>query len=296
MKSTSAAETIIHAVWEGDAEGSMPVGAGSELVRSASAYATRCSRVGVGAGAAGAAAPRDGNESSRSVRKMAARRRGERVAFMRRKLRVFTQTASHKPVFHNHSLSFDSLLPREPHRRPKNSVMMAAGAVDMAVSDFLGGRGSDFADRDVEMERHPGEGMIAVEGHLVSLDFRNNDDLLALIVGGFELHPLFELFASLDLIRGNHGDLLRVRKSISFLGRDRDRERVAGLLALHDFFKTLHDLTLAMKVGKGTSILGGVDDVLLVVGEGVIEQDNRSSGDGHEGKGRKVFGAGASAH
>ena len=36
MKRTRAAETIIQAVWEGDAEGAMPVGAGSELLRSAS--------------------------------------------------------------------------------------------------------------------------------------------------------------------------------------------------------------------------------------------------------------------
>jgi hypothetical protein len=51
MKRTNAAETIIHAVWAGEAEGAIPVAEGSELLLSASAYATRCSSVGVGAGA-----------------------------------------------------------------------------------------------------------------------------------------------------------------------------------------------------------------------------------------------------
>ena len=37
MKSTSAAETIIQAVWEGEAAGAMPVAEGSELLLSASA-------------------------------------------------------------------------------------------------------------------------------------------------------------------------------------------------------------------------------------------------------------------
>ena len=36
MKRTNAAETIIHAVCAGEAEGAMPVGVGSELLRSAS--------------------------------------------------------------------------------------------------------------------------------------------------------------------------------------------------------------------------------------------------------------------
>jgi hypothetical protein len=37
MKRTSAAETIIQAVWAGDAEGAMPVAEGSAFERSASA-------------------------------------------------------------------------------------------------------------------------------------------------------------------------------------------------------------------------------------------------------------------
>jgi hypothetical protein len=36
-----------------------------------------------------------------------------------------------------------------------------------------------------------------------------------------------------------------------------------------------------MQVGKGTSFLGGIDDVSLVVGEGVVEEDDGAFGDGH---------------
>ena len=46
MNRTNAAETIIHAVWDGDAAAGIPVAVGSALLRSASAYAARCSKVG----------------------------------------------------------------------------------------------------------------------------------------------------------------------------------------------------------------------------------------------------------
>jgi hypothetical protein len=36
-----------------------------------------------------------------------------------------------------------------------------------------------------------------------------------------------------------------------------------------------------MKVGERASILGGVDDILLVVGEGVVEEDDGAFCDGH---------------
>ena len=96
--------------------------------------------------------------------------------------------------------------------------MVAAGAVDMPVGDFLGGRGADFTDRDVEVERHPGQGMVSVERHLVPLDLGDDDDLLSLIVGGFQLHSLLQIFATLDLIGGDHGDLGWIGHPISFFG------------------------------------------------------------------------------
>jgi hypothetical protein len=37
-----------------------------------------------------------------------------------------------------------------------------------------------------------------------------------------------------------------------------------------------------MQVGERASILGGVDDFLLVVGEGVVEEDDGACGDGHK--------------
>ena len=88
--------------------------------------------------------------------------------------------------------------------------------------------------------------MIAIKGHLVSLDLGNHDDLLALIVGSLQLHPFLEFLAAFDLVGSDHGDLGWVGKSVSLVGRDRDRESITGLLALHDFFQALHDLSFAM--------------------------------------------------
>ena len=52
--------------------------------------------------------------------------------------------------------------------------MMAAGAVDMAVGDLLGGGFTHLADRDVKVERHAGERMIPVESQLA---LRTSTDL-----------------------------------------------------------------------------------------------------------------------
>ena len=160
-------------------------------------------------------------------------------------------------------------------------MMVAAGAVDMPVSDLFRSRGADFTDRDVEVERHPGQGMVSVESHLVPLDLGDDDDLLSLVVGGFQLHSLLEIFASLDLIGGYHGDLRCIGHPISFLGRDCDGEGIPRFLSFHGFFEALHDLSLAMQVGERAAILGGVDNFLLVVGEGVVEEDDGVFGDVH---------------
>jgi hypothetical protein len=162
---------------------------------------------------------------------------------------------------------------------------MSALAMHMAVIEFFLGRGAHIADGDVKMERHAGERMIPVNGDLVADDLGDDDCLLSKFTLGVELHSLFKLFSAFDLIGGNYGDILRIVNAVSFLGRDANFKGVTSFLALHGLFEAGDDLSFALDVGEWFAACGGVDDVLVVVGECVIENNNRASGDLHKKSG-----------
>ena len=78
--------------------------------------------------------------------------------------------------------------------------MVTARTMDMAMIAFFIGSGPDITDGDIEMERHAGQWMVAVDGHFVADDLGDDDGLLAKFTLGMQLHPLFKLLTALDLI------------------------------------------------------------------------------------------------
>ena len=163
--------------------------------------------------------------------------------------------------------------------------MVSARTMDMAVVAFLIGRGTYLANLNVEVQRHAGERMIAIDGHFVANDLGNHDGLLAKFTLCVELHSLFELFAAFDLIGRDNGDILRIMKAIGLLGSDADFEGVASLFAFHRLFQAGDDLPFALDIGQRFAANGGVDDVLVVIGEGVVENNNGAGGDLHKRNG-----------
>lgn len=164
-------------------------------------------------------------------------------------------------------------------------VMVSARPMDMAVVAFLIGRGTHFANLDVEVERHAGQRMIAVNGHLVADNLGDDDCLLAELTLGMELHSFLKLLAALDLIGGNDGNILGIVNAVSFFGRNANLEGIAGLLALHRLFKARNDLPFALDIGQRFAANRGVDDILVVVGEGVVENNYGAGGDLHKRSG-----------
>jgi len=78
--------------------------------------------------------------------------------------------------------------------------MVPARTMDMAVVAFFIGSGADVTDRDIEMERHPGQRMIAVDSHFVADNLGDDDGLLAKFTLGMQLHSFLKFLTAFDLI------------------------------------------------------------------------------------------------
>jgi len=70
--------------------------------------------------------------------------------------------------------------------------------------------------------------------------------------------------------------------TVTLLGGKADLERIASLLSLHRLFETRDDLSFALDIGQRFAANRGIDDVFVVVGEGVVKNNNGARGDLHK--------------
>jgi len=127
--------------------------------------------------------------------------------------------------------------------------MVAARTMDVAVVAFFIGSGSDITDVDIEMERHAGQRMVAVDGHFVTDDLGDDDGLLAKFTLGMQLHSFLKFLTAFDLIGWDDGDILGIVHTVTLLGGKADLEGIPGLLSLHRLFEAWDDLSFALNVG-----------------------------------------------
>lgn len=152
--------------------------------------------------------------------------------------------------------------------------MVAAFAVNVPVGELFRRGVAHLADGDVEVEILAGERVICVERDIVAFDLADSHDLRAVWAVALELHANLDLRHAVDLLTGNDDDLGGVLESVAFLGGDIDLQLVANLLADERLLEAGDDLSAAVNVPEGLAAFGGVDRDFIVVGKGVVEEDD----------------------
>lgn len=161
-------------------------------------------------------------------------------------------------------------------------VVVAAGAVDVAVGEFFLGGFADVFDGDVEGERDAGEGVVGVDGDGVAIDLGDGDDGHGALWGlGAELHAGLDVGYALEGGARDGLDEGFVAFAVGVFGGDGDFELVAGGFSFEGFFEAGDEVAGAVEVGEWLLADGGIDDVSIGAGEGVIDGDDGILGDLH---------------
>lgn len=158
---------------------------------------------------------------------------------------------------------------------------MTTRAVNMAVRQlFLAGCAYiGYFDRKVQ--GLAGEWMVAVDEYLAVLDLGDGDVDLALRTTALELHAGLDVFDALERFARHFLHQLGVMHAITFLGRHVSLELVADGSAFHLLLQARNDLATAMQISQRIATFGAVDDLPLIVGQGVMEGGNGILGNLH---------------
>src|SRR3569623_3021250 len=86
--------------------------------------------------------------------------------------------------------------------RSRSMVVMTARAVGMAVAQFIFGGVTHFGNGDIEMKRHAGERMIAVDGALNVVDAHHRYTARARFANRLEAHAFDDVLIGVEQIAG----------------------------------------------------------------------------------------------
>ncbi len=150
----------------------------------------------------------------------------------------------------------------------------------MPVGEFGEFGRADGDDLDVEVQRLASELMVAVEGHFFAGDFLDGEHTHTEIGFGVETH------ANLRRVRteGVERDQLEMLLAVFAVAELRGHEDVLGVAGDEAFDALLEagdDVLRAVEVFHRAAIAGGVDDVSLVVLQGVFDGDDGFFGYAH---------------
>ena len=135
-------------------------------------------------------------------------------------------------------------------------------------------------DLDVEVQGLAGELVVAVEGHFFAFDLLDREDAHAEVGLSVEAH------ANLRGVRPKRGEGHQLEEllavfAVAELRRDEDILGVAGDEAFDALLEAGDDVLGAVEVLHRAAIAGGVDDVALVVLQGVFDGDDGFFGYAH---------------
>ena len=150
----------------------------------------------------------------------------------------------------------------------------------MAVGEFGEFGRADGDDLDVEVQRLASELMVTVEGHFFAGDLLDGEHTHAEIGFGVETHT------DLRRVRAESGEGHQLEKflavfAVAELRGDEDVLGVAGDEAFDALLEAGNDVLRAVEVLHRAAIAGGVDDVTLVVLQGVFDGDDGFFGYAH---------------
>src|SRR5690606_28819016 len=126
-----------------------------------------------------------------------------------------------------------------------------------------------------------GERVVAVDAHglVARLDHRHQQR--AALALRMELHAGLDLVHALEQLARHVLDQRRVVLAVAFLGLDVDLDRVASLLAGQRLLQARDDVAGAVEVAQRLALRRLVDDIAVVVGEGVVDAGDARVGDLH---------------
>lgn len=158
---------------------------------------------------------------------------------------------------------------------------MATGAMHVTVGNFLRRRVAHVANGDIEIQILTRERMVRIDGDLVVLDFDDRQNLIALRAARVELRAHFEVASSLNLSARNLADLRIIVEAVAIFRSDLDLQAYAGGLAFEFFLQTGDELADSVEINQGFAAFGGIDGLLFIVGESVVDADDFAGSDLH---------------
>ena len=143
----------------------------------------------------------------------------------------------------------------------------------VAVGEFGEFGGADGDDLDVKMEGLAGELVIAIERHFFAFDLLDREDAHTEISFGVKAHAELRGIGAKGVERDALEKLVAVF-AVAELRRHRDGFGGADFEAFDALLEAGDDVLRAVEVLHRAAIAGGVDDVSLVVLQGVFDADD----------------------
>ena len=150
----------------------------------------------------------------------------------------------------------------------------------MAVGEFGEFGRTDGHNLDIKMQGLTSELMVAVEGDFFAFDLLDREDAHAEIGLSVETHADLRRVGAEGVERDQLEELIAVF-AVAELRRDEDALGVAGDEAVDALLEARDDILGAVEILHRAAIAGGVDDVALVVLQGVFDGDDGFFGYAH---------------
>ena len=162
-----------------------------------------------------------------------------------------------------------------------------ARLMGMAVGEFGEFSRADGDDLDVEVQGLASELMVAVEGDFLAFDLLDGEDAHAEVGLGVETHADLGSVGA-EGVEGHQLEELLAVFAVAELRRDEDALGVAGDEAVDALFEAGNNVLRAVEILHRAAIAGGVDDVALVVLQGVFDGDDGFFGYAHGDEERRT--------
>lgn len=151
---------------------------------------------------------------------------------------------------------------------------MGAGGVDMTVFNFVLGSLSDEDNLDIEGEVNSGEGVVGIDGNIVSINGGDGGDGGAGLGLCLKLHSGDEFGVFGELGPGGLNNEFRIVFTVGLCGGDIGDEGITCGLAFELFFQAADDISVSVEVGEGVPTFAGIDDVTLGIRQFVMHGDD----------------------
>lgn len=161
------------------------------------------------------------------------------------------------------------------------AVVVAFGPVCVAMLFFFVSGIAHFEYFDIKVQRLTRKRMIAVDLDLVALErFYGEHDAMTIGRMRFELHAGLEFHFRRKLGLADRELQFRIHLAVTFSRRDFDFLFVADLQSFQRVFQSRHNLLRAMEIGKRSVAISTVQDLALIIFQGIEEVDDFAVGDG----------------